>query len=101
MQDIQDLLQMLVEALATVAAQFATIWLPIQIALIVVGAMLGWATATLIRKRLQPRRPDHGLAGVAEARGARACQQFRRHRLHSADPADAGRAGGSAVADRI
>ena len=52
MQDIQDLLQMLVEALATVAAQFATIWLPIQIALIVVGAMLGWATATLIRKRL-------------------------------------------------
>jgi len=52
MQEIQDLLQMLMAALAAVAEQFVTVWLPIQIALIVAGAMIGWVTATLIRKRL-------------------------------------------------
>jgi small-conductance mechanosensitive channel len=52
MQDIQDMLQMLMAALAAVAEQFVTVWLPIQIALIIIGAMIGWVTATLIRSHI-------------------------------------------------
>jgi small-conductance mechanosensitive channel len=50
MPDLQELLRQMIAALAAVAEQVVTIWVPIQIALIVIGGLVGWLAATLIRK---------------------------------------------------
>jgi small-conductance mechanosensitive channel len=52
MNEFDQLLAMLAAAYQAVAAQFVTIWLPIQIALIVLAALFGWGAGTVLRKRL-------------------------------------------------
>ena len=55
MDDFEELLEALSNAWTAVAAQVAklwTIWVPIQLALIVLAALAGWGMAALIRKRV-------------------------------------------------
>ena len=52
MDDIDEILEALTNAWKTVAAQVATIWVPIQFVLIVLAALAGWGVAALIRKRV-------------------------------------------------
>jgi small-conductance mechanosensitive channel len=52
MQELDDIIAMLRNDFPALAAQFATIWVPIQIGLIVLAALLGWGLAALTRRRL-------------------------------------------------
>ena len=51
MDELDETLAMLSEGLKTLAAQFATVWVPIQLGLIVFAALAGWAVAALVRRR--------------------------------------------------
>jgi small-conductance mechanosensitive channel len=52
MDELDELLEALTGAWTAVAAQVATIWVPIQLVLIALAALAGWAVAALIRKRV-------------------------------------------------
>jgi small-conductance mechanosensitive channel len=52
MDDLNEILDALNSAWAAVAAQVTTIWVPIQLALIALAALAGWAVAALIRRRI-------------------------------------------------
>jgi small-conductance mechanosensitive channel len=52
MDDLTETLESLAETGKALAAQFATIWVPIQLAIIVVAALLGWGLAVLVRRRV-------------------------------------------------
>jgi small-conductance mechanosensitive channel len=51
MDDLNEILETLAQAWAGVAAQVATIWVPIQVALIVLAALAGWGLAAIVRRR--------------------------------------------------
>jgi small-conductance mechanosensitive channel len=52
MQELDEILAMLGNGFHALAAQFATVWVPIQIGLIALAAMIGWSAAALARRRL-------------------------------------------------
>ena len=52
MDELDQILKTLTEGLRTLAAQFATVWVPIQLGLIVLAALVGWAIAKLVRRRV-------------------------------------------------
>ena len=52
MDDLDELLEALTSAWTAVAAQVTTIWVPIQLVLIALAALAGWAVAALIRRRV-------------------------------------------------
>jgi small-conductance mechanosensitive channel len=52
MDDLDEILETLKQAWSAVAAQVATIWVPIQVAEIVLAALAGWAIAAFVRKRI-------------------------------------------------
>ena len=52
MDDLDEILEALTTAWTAMAAKVATIWVPIQLAIIVLAALAGWGVATLIRKRV-------------------------------------------------
>jgi small-conductance mechanosensitive channel len=52
MDDLDEILEALTTAWTAMAAKVATIWVPIQLTLIVLAALAGWALAALIRKRV-------------------------------------------------
>ncbi len=52
MDELDQILKALTEGLRTLAAQFATVWVPIQLGLIVLAALVGWAIAKLVRRRV-------------------------------------------------
>jgi small-conductance mechanosensitive channel len=52
MDDLKDILQGLAEATTSLAAQFTTVWVPIQLVLIVLAAVIGWGIAALVRRRI-------------------------------------------------
>src|SRR6266545_1787074 len=52
MDDLNEILETLAQAWAAVAAQIATIWVPIQVIEIAVAALAGWGLAALVRKRI-------------------------------------------------
>jgi small-conductance mechanosensitive channel len=51
MDDLDEILEALSAGWTAVATKVATIWTPIQIALILLAVLAGWAVAALIRKR--------------------------------------------------
>jgi small-conductance mechanosensitive channel len=51
MQEIQQITDTLGAGLQALAAQFATIWVPIQLALVALAGLIGWSIAALIRRR--------------------------------------------------
>jgi small-conductance mechanosensitive channel len=51
MEILNQALAVLADAAQTLAAYFATVWVPIQLGLIVLAAILGWIVAALIRSR--------------------------------------------------
>jgi small-conductance mechanosensitive channel len=51
MQEIQQITDALGTGLQALAAQFATVWVPIQLALVALAALIGWSIAALIRRR--------------------------------------------------
>jgi len=51
MDDLDEILEALSAGWTAVAAKVATIWTPIQIALILLAALAGWAVAAAVRKR--------------------------------------------------
>lgn len=51
MDDLNEILEGLAHGWAAVAAQVATIWVPIQIVLIALAALAGWGVAAGVRKR--------------------------------------------------
>ncbi len=52
MDDLNELLETLSAGWAAVAAQIATIWVPIQLVLIALAALAGWGSAAYVRKRI-------------------------------------------------
>ena len=52
MDDLDEILETLKQAWSSVAAQVATIWVPIQVVEIVLAALAGWAIAAFLRKRI-------------------------------------------------
>ncbi|MEA2905867.1 MAG: hypothetical protein QOI12_3254 [Alphaproteobacteria bacterium] len=52
MDDFDEILETLAAAWTAVAAQFATVWVPIQIGLIALAAVIGWGVAALVRRRV-------------------------------------------------
>jgi small-conductance mechanosensitive channel len=52
MDDLDEILEALTTAWTAMAAKVATIWVPIQLAIIVLAALAGWGLAALIRKRV-------------------------------------------------
>jgi len=52
MDDLDEILEALTTAWTAMAGKVTTIWLPIQLAIIVLAALAGWAVAALIRKRV-------------------------------------------------
>jgi small-conductance mechanosensitive channel len=52
MDDLDEILEALTTAWTAMAAKVATIWVPIQLAIIVLAALAGWGVAALIRKRV-------------------------------------------------
>ncbi len=52
MEELDETLQLLVQTAKALAAQFTTIWVPIQLALILLAAGIGWGIAVLVRKRI-------------------------------------------------
>jgi small-conductance mechanosensitive channel len=52
MDDLDEILEALSAGWTAVAAKVATIWTPIQIALILLAVLAGWGVAALIRKRV-------------------------------------------------
>jgi hypothetical protein len=52
MDDFDEILEVLTEGGKTFAAQFATVWVPIQLGLILLAALLGWGIAVLVRRRI-------------------------------------------------
>jgi len=56
MDDLKEILEALSTGWAAVSAQVATIWTPIQIALILLAALAGWGLAAFLRKRFDPAK---------------------------------------------
>jgi small-conductance mechanosensitive channel len=52
MDDLDEILETLTEAAKSLAAQFTTIWVPIQLALILLATLIGWGIAILLRRRI-------------------------------------------------
>jgi small-conductance mechanosensitive channel len=52
MDDLNEILDVVTAGWGALAAHFATIWVPIQIGEIVLAAVLGWAIAALVRRRI-------------------------------------------------
>jgi small-conductance mechanosensitive channel len=52
MDDLTDIVETLTTAWGAIAAQLATIWVPIQLGLVMLAAMLGWGLAALLRRRI-------------------------------------------------
>ncbi len=52
MDDLDEILEALTTAWTAMAAKVATVWVPIQLALILLAALAGWGVAALIRKRV-------------------------------------------------
>ena len=52
MDDLDEILEALTTAWTAMAAKVATIWVPIQLVIIALAALAGWALAALIRKRV-------------------------------------------------
>jgi len=52
MDDLDEILEALTTAWTATAAKVATVWVPIQLALILLAALAGWGVAALIRKRV-------------------------------------------------
>src|SRR5262245_11704810 len=52
MDDLDEILEALTTAWTAMAAKVATIWVPIQLAIIALAALAGWGLAALIRKRV-------------------------------------------------
>ena len=81
MDDLNQALAALVEAAQSLAAQFATIWVPIQIALILIAAVIGWAIAALFRRRIDlvsltmgwPTYLRHAMRALADNLGIILC----------------------------
>jgi len=51
MNELDDLIAMLAKGMASLTGQVTTIWLPIQIGLIVLALVIAWSVAVLARKR--------------------------------------------------
>src|SRR5438477_6136359 len=52
MQELENLLQMPIAAVAAGAEKFLTVWLPIQLVTIAFAELLAWLAAVLVRRRL-------------------------------------------------
>jgi len=52
MDDLDEILEALTTAWTAMAAKVATVWVPIQLVIIVLAALAGWGVAVLIRKRV-------------------------------------------------
>jgi small-conductance mechanosensitive channel len=52
MDDLEEILEGFVAATRSLGAQFTTIWVPIQLALILLATTVGWGIATLLRRRI-------------------------------------------------
>jgi small-conductance mechanosensitive channel len=52
MEELEETIEMLTETLVALAKPFTTVWLPIQLGLIVLAALIAWGVAVLLRKRL-------------------------------------------------
>jgi len=52
MDDFDEILESLQQAWSSVAAKVTTIWVPIQVAEIMLAALAGWAIAAFMRKRI-------------------------------------------------
>src|SRR5688500_17671606 len=52
MDDLNDILDALAAGWNSIAAQVSTIWIPMQLSLIVIAALVGWGIAVLIRRRI-------------------------------------------------
>jgi hypothetical protein len=52
MEELQETLELAAETAKSLAAQFTTIWVPIQLALILLAALVGWGIAALVRRRV-------------------------------------------------
>ena len=52
MDDLDEILEALTTAWTAMAGKVVTIWLPIQLVIIVLAALAGWGLAALIRKRV-------------------------------------------------
>jgi small-conductance mechanosensitive channel len=52
MDDLDEILEALTTAWTAMAAKVATIWMPIQLAIIALAALAGWGVAVLVRKRV-------------------------------------------------
>jgi small-conductance mechanosensitive channel len=52
MDDLDEILEALTTAWTAMAAKVATIWVPIQLTIILLAALAGWGLAALIRKRV-------------------------------------------------
>jgi small-conductance mechanosensitive channel len=52
MDDLDEILEALTTAWTAMAAKVTTIWVPIQLAMIALAALAGWALAALIRRRV-------------------------------------------------
>jgi small-conductance mechanosensitive channel len=52
MDDLDEILEAVAAATRSLGAQFTTIWVPIQIGLILLAAIVGWGIAALLRRRM-------------------------------------------------
>src|SRR6187200_1293134 len=52
MEGLDEIREALQKELHAIPASFMTVWIPIQLSLIALAALLGWAVATYLRRRL-------------------------------------------------
>ncbi len=91
MEGLDEIREALQKELHAIPASFMTVWIPIQLSLIALAALLGWALATYLRRRLDLLPSHHGLAGGPAPRHPRGDRQSRRHHLHRHPAAHADR----------
>ena len=58
MNEVNQLLGGLGDALRALAAQFTSIWLPIQLAVLLVAALVAGVVATIVRRRVDLLSPS-------------------------------------------
>src|SRR5688500_15696766 len=52
MEGLDEILEILADGWETATARFTSIWIPIQLGLIALAALLGWAIAAYIRRHI-------------------------------------------------
>jgi small-conductance mechanosensitive channel len=52
MEGLDEILQAMSETFTAIPASFTSVWIPIQLALIAVAALMGWAIAAYLRRRI-------------------------------------------------